>query len=149
VAGLGDETFGGGDSDVPGRHSRRDARAAWQAGVVDRMVVRRRVAAVAVAVAVAHRTGGLLPAINPVVPLDVGVSFLSALPAPAATAMSAQHGFSRGILPPMVVLVVSRDVVAEQAALARLGDRFGAGFRGGLSAGRGSQPSPVAAAAPS
>ncbi len=126
----------------PGGHRARRARGTrfrWPDSMVDALVARRRVAGVTVAVC----AGGLLLAALPVLSLQLGVSFVSALPQEApvrATATHAALGFADGILSPTVVLVEGDGVGDRRHRLVRLGDEIAAqpGVAGVL--GAGSQP---------
>lgn len=114
----------------------------WPRAVVRRLVRRRAIAGGVVATCVA----GMLLAASPLLGLDLGVSFVSALPRDApvrAAAIAAQKGFSPGILSPTVVLLEGKNLGRQHAALAELGDRLSAqpGVAGVL--GPESQPVPV------
>ncbi len=115
-------------------------RAVWPDRVVRAIVTRRRVAAATAATFVA----GLLVAASPLLSLQLGVSFVSALPRDApvrATAAQAQAAFAEGILSPTVVLLEGDGVGEQRKALARLGRGIAdvPGVAGVL--GPGSQPS--------
>ena len=90
--------------------------------------------------------GGMLLAASPLLRLQLGVSFVSALPRETPVrqaAASAQDGFALGILSPTVVLLEGEAVGSKRAALRRLGTAMShqPGVAGVL--GPGSQPIPV------
>ncbi|MGA8209926.1 MAG: MMPL family transporter, partial [Nocardioidaceae bacterium] len=119
----------------------RVERRQWPRSLVTALALRRRLAVVVLVVC----AGGLLLAAVPIARLQLGVSFVSALPQEApvrAAAASAQAGFSPGILSPTVVLLEGDGVGRSSRELARLGDLIAEepGIAGVL--GPGSQPLP-------
>ncbi|QZY29190.1 MMPL family transporter [Nocardioides coralli] len=147
LAVLGDRVFWPSRREVPARAPRwrallRVVPSAWPRPVVERVTASRRGAAVVLVVTIA----GLASAASLVLRLDLGVSFVGALPPEEpvrATAASAQAGFADGILSPTVLLLEGEDVADERRALRRLGESLSAvpGVAGVL--GPGSQPRPV------
>ncbi len=114
----------------------------WPGVLVRRIVERRTVAFGVVAVCV----GGMLLAASPALRLQLGVSFVNALPPQAPVreaAAAAQEGFAQGILSPTVVLVEGDDVGSQRAALARLGRMLSSQPDVAGVLGPGSQPLPV------
>ena len=118
----------------------------WQRGglqaVVTRIASRRSVAAVVLVSCL----GGMLLAASLLLRMQLGVSFVSALPREAPVrqaAVRAQEGFAPGILSPTVVLLEGDAVGAQKVALRRLGTAMShqPGVAGVL--GPGSQPVPV------
>ena len=117
---------------------RRDRLSA----IVTSLATRRSLAAVVLATCVS----GMLLAASPLLHLQLGVSFVSALPSEAPVrqaAISAQDGFAKGILSPTVVLLEGDGVGTQRAALRRFGVALAhqPGVAGVL--GPGSQPVPV------
>lgn len=132
------------DSSLSDTSIASEDRSPWLQGVVSRLVRRRSVAGGVVAACVV----GMLLAASPVLGLDLGVSFISALPRDApvrSAAFAAQQGFSPGILSPTVVLLEGKNLGRQHDALSSLGDRLSAlpGVAGVL--GPESQPVPVQA----
>ncbi len=94
--------------------------ATWPRAVIDRVTASRRTALLVLVPCLA----GLALSSTLVLRLDLGVSFLGALPADTAireTAASAQEGFSEGILSPTEIVLEGDGVAEDRAALARLG----------------------------
>ncbi len=121
--------------------SSRPRRRGLQA-LVTTIATRRSIAGVVLASCL----GGMLLAASPLLDLQLGVSFVSALPREAPVrqaAISAQDGFAQGILSPTVVLLQGDGVGSKTAALKRLGTEMShePGVAGVL--GPGSQPIPV------
>lgn len=117
-------------------------RRHWLQTVVTSIASRRSVATVVLVSCV----GGMLLAASPLLRLDLGVSFVSALPRDTPVrqaAISAQEGFAPGILSPTVVLLEGDGVGSRKAGLRRLGIAMShePGVAGVL--GPGSQPIPV------
>ncbi|MEP7090751.1 MAG: MMPL family transporter [Nocardioidaceae bacterium] len=124
------------------RHRASTTRRRGLHTVVTRIASRRSVATVVLMSCL----GGMLLAASPLLHLQLGVSFVSALPRQAPirqTAISAQEGFALGILSPTVVLLQGDAVGSKQAALRRFGTAMSQqpGVAGVL--GPGSQPIPV------
>ncbi len=140
------------------RRTRRDAREGWAASRWRALTVVRtpRWPTAVIHRTTASRRAGLLVlvpslvglalAAGLVLRLDLGVSFIGALPAGSdvrATADEAQEGFAEGILSPSELIVEGEDVVGQRAGLRRLGTALAGlpGVAGVL--GPGSQPGPV------
>ncbi len=114
----------------------------WPRAVIDRVTATRRAALLVLVPCL----GGLALAATLVLRLDLGVSFIGALPPDAPirqAAVEAQEGFAEGILSPTEIVVEGDGVAGRDAALRRLGTGLGAlpGVAGVL--GPGSQPGPV------
>ena len=114
----------------------------WPRRVITRVTSSRRAAAAVLATGLA----GMALASGLALRLDLGVSFVGALPPDApvrAAALSAQSGFADGILSPTVLLVEGAGVPEDRADLRRFGSRVAAlpGVAGVL--GPGSQPTAV------
>ena len=114
----------------------------WPQHVVD-TITGSKVVAVAV---LATTLGGLVLAASLATRLELGVSFVGALPSDEpirATAEQAQQGFADGILSPTVVLLEGDGIGERRAALRRIGSGIASlpGVAGVL--GPGSQPRAV------
>ena len=114
----------------------------WPSVVIDRVTSSRTAATLVLVPCVV----GLAMAAGLVLRLDLGVSFLGALPPDQPireTAESAQDGFADGILSPTEVVVEGEGVADQREALRALGTGLTAlpGVAGVL--GPGSQPDPV------
>ena len=114
----------------------------WPRVVVDKVTSSRRPALLVLVPCLV----GLALSASLVLRLDLGVSFLGALPPDSSireTAASAQEGFSEGILSPTEVVVEGDGVAEDRAALAQLGRGLASlpGVAGVL--GPGSQPAAV------
>jgi len=114
----------------------RPARASRRRKMLSQIANRRGVASAVVAGAVL----ALALIALPVSGLNLGVSFVGALPGDTAVrqaAAAARAGFADGILSPTTVLVEGEDLTAQGAALSRLGDLMEAqpGVAGVLSPG--------------
>ncbi len=124
------------------RRATHVATPTWPRGVIERVTSSRRAALLVLVPCLV----GLALSASLVLRLDLGVSFLGALPPDSAireTAASAQEGFSEGILSPTEVVVEGAGVAEDRTALARLGTGLASlpGVAGVL--GPGSQPAAV------
>lgn len=124
------------------RRLARVTSSTWPRGVIDRVTARRATAAAVLVTTVT----GLALAAGLALRLDLGVSFVGALPPEEpvrATAAKAQEGFADGILSPTVVLLEGEGVAQGRPALRRLGTAIAEvpGVAGVL--GPGSQPRPL------
>ncbi|QVT78504.1 putative transport protein MmpL9 [Nocardioides aquaticus] len=114
----------------------------WPAAVIDRTTASRRAGLLVLVPCLA----GLALSASLVLRLDLGVSFIGALPPGSeirATAAQAQDGFAEGILSPTELVVEGDDVAERRGALRELGTSIARlpGVAGVL--GPGSQPGPV------
>ncbi|VXC58714.1 MMPL family transporter [Nocardioides sp. AX2bis] len=114
----------------------------WPAAVIDRTTASRRAGLLVLVPCLA----GLALSASLVLRLDLGVSFIGALPPDSeirATAAQAQEGFAEGILSPTELVVEGDGVAGQRGALRELGTSIAGlpGVAGVL--GPGSQPGPV------
>ena len=115
------------------------AEEAPSGSFIGRLVASRRAAALTLV----SCTAALIVAAVPLMRLDLGVSFVGALPGDtdvARAAAAAEQGFAAGILSPTVVLLEGPDLTRQRAELAALGREIGRvdGVAGVL--GPGDQP---------
>ncbi len=124
------------------RRTSHVATPTWPGAVIDRVTSSRTAAALVLVPCLV----GLALAATLVLRLDLGVSFLGALPPDQPireTAQSAQEGFADGILSPTEIIVEGDGVADRRTALRRLGTGLSSlpGVAGVL--GPGSQPDAV------